>query len=97
MTIVIVLGSVIGLAVLGGIGLLIHRTRSDRPGRPVSAPAIVQLPPESRPQLSPAHKPAIEPPREIHVHVHVADATQAAAIIRQAIPGKAGDASTKEE
>jgi hypothetical protein len=53
-TIAVVLGCVIGLAVLGGIGWLVYRVRSgpvrsDRPGRPVAARQVSQLPPEVRP------------------------------------------------
>lgn len=93
-TVLIVLGSVIGLAVAGVVGLLVHRARQDRPGRPIAAPVMYQLPPEPRPRLEEPSKPAIEPSREIHVHIHVADATQAAAIIRTALPGPSGDAET---
>jgi hypothetical protein len=37
---------------------------------------------------------AIEPPREIHLHIHSTDPAGAAEIIRQAIPGHAGLAIT---
>jgi hypothetical protein len=40
---------------------------------------------------------AIEPPREVHLHFHTADPAEAAAIIRTALPGSAGDDSTEGE
>ena len=87
-TLAIVLGSVIGLAVLGGIGWLAYRarsglTRSDRPGRPIEARPVVQLPPVPRPDLSPPYKAAIEPGREIHLHFHGLTPEQIAAIVTQ--------------
>lgn len=43
-------------------------------------------------------RPAIEAPRnEVHLHFHTAELAEAAAIIRQAIPGTAGNAITEEE
>jgi len=81
-TIVIVIACVVGLAFLAGIGYLIWRARSDRPGRPVAARPVYQLPPESRPRLEESSKPAIEPPRETHLHFHVS-AAELAAIMRR--------------
>ena len=72
---------------LGVVALLVYRTRSDRPGQPIAARPVYQLPPESRPQLEESSKPAIEPPRELHLHFHVADPAEAAEIIRAALPG----------
>ena len=44
----------------------------------------------------PAAQPAaIEPPREVHLHFYTADPAEAAEIIRQAIPGQAGEAITE--
>jgi hypothetical protein len=102
-TIAIVLAAVIGLAVLGAAAVLVHRARSDRPGRPIPARVVSRVPPESRPQLEVSHisavrktsaqsRPAggeithpdyaaIEPPREIHVHLNVSP-DQLAAILR---------------
>jgi hypothetical protein len=37
----------------------------------------------------------IEPPREVHIHIHAADPAEPAEIIRQALPGPAGDAITE--
>jgi hypothetical protein len=95
-TIAVVLGSAITLAALGSAAWLVYRARQGRPGRPVLAPVVYEQPRE-RPVLLEASQPraAIEPPREIHIHIHGADATRAAAIIRQAIPGTAGDANTE--
>ena len=60
-----------------------------RPGRCTSYPV------RAAPGMSSEHKPAIEPPREIHLHFHVTDPAEAAEIIRQALPGTAGDAITE--
>lgn len=80
-TLAIVLGSLIVLAVLGGIAVLIYRARSDRPGRPIAAPVVSPLPPVSRPRLEEPSKPAIGPAREVHLHLNVS-ADQLAAIMR---------------
>ena len=86
-TIVIVTGCVIAVAVLGGIALLVYRARSaprrsERPGPAIGARPAYQLPPESRPQLEESHKPAaIGPGREVHYHFHVS-AAELAAIMR---------------
>jgi hypothetical protein len=38
---------------------------------------------------APAAQPlALEPPREVHIHIHAADPAEAAAIIRGALPGE---------
>ena len=50
-TILIVFGSLIGLAILGGLAWLVCRARQDSPGRPIAALPVYQLPPEVRPQL----------------------------------------------
>lgn len=55
-TIAVVLGAVTGLAVLGGIALLVYRARSgparsDRAGLPIRARPVYQLPPDPRPEL----------------------------------------------
>lgn len=80
-TIAIVLGSLLGLAVLAGIALLVHRARSDRPGRPIAARLMYPVPPAARPELEVPDKPAIEPARETHLHFHVS-AAELAAIMR---------------
>jgi hypothetical protein len=91
-TLLIIAAAVIGVAVLGGVAVLIYRTRSERPRRPIAAPAVSPLPPESRPQLEGSHKPAIEPPRnELHLHFHGMTPAEAAEAIRTAIPGTAGE------
>jgi hypothetical protein len=56
---VIVLGAVIGLAVLGGAALLVHRARSEGRRRPIAARPVYQLPPEQAPQLEESHKTAL--------------------------------------
>ena len=86
-TILVIVGVVVVLAVVSVVALLVYRTRQDRPGRPIAARSIVQLPPEVRPQLEESSKPAIEPPHELHLHFHVADPAEAAEIIRTALPG----------
>ena len=71
------------LAAAGGITWLVHRARQERPGRPICARPVYQLPPEPRPQLESSRKPAIEPGREIHLHFHGLTPDQIAAIITQ--------------
>lgn len=93
--ILVILGCAAGLTIVLCVAWAIWQARQDRPGRPIEARPVVQLPPEPRPQLEESHKPAIGPAREVHLHIHVADAAQAAAIIRTAIPGTAGDATTE--
>jgi hypothetical protein len=86
-TIAIILGSLIVLAVLGGIGWLVYRARQDRPGRPIAPPVVSQLPPAARPQLEGSDKPtAIEPTREVHLHLTVSP-DQLAAILRHHTEG----------
>ena len=85
-TIVIVFGCVIGLAVLGGLGWLVYRARSgtarsDRPGGPIAARPVYQLTPDPRPRLEETHKRPIEPPCEVHLHLNVTP-DQLAAIVR---------------
>jgi hypothetical protein len=80
-TIAIVLGSVTGLAVLAGIVFLAVRARSERPRAPIGARAVSQLPLRPKPQLSPDHKAAIGPAREVHLHLNVSP-DQLAAIVR---------------
>jgi hypothetical protein len=80
-TVLIIIGSVIVLAVAGGIGVLVYRARSDRPGQAIAARPVYQLPPETRPQLSEPSKPAIGPGREVHLHLNVSP-EQLAAIVR---------------
>jgi hypothetical protein len=82
-TIAIIIGSVIALAILGGIAWLVYRARSDRPGRAIAAPVVSQLPPAGRPALEGSHNPAIEPAREIHLHLHGLTPDQVAAIVTQ--------------
>jgi len=71
------------MVVTGGCALLAWRTRQDGPRRHTAARAIVQLPPGSRPQLSSAHRPAIGPGRELHIHLHGLTPEQLAAIVTQ--------------
>lgn len=63
------------------IALAAHRTRSDGPGRPSGPVWVSREPPVSRPQLEVPHKPAIEPAREVHLHLNVSP-DQLAAIVR---------------
>jgi hypothetical protein len=95
-TIAIITGVVIVLAVAGVVALLVYRTRQDRPGRPIAARPVYQVGPEMRPHLEGSYKTALEP-REIHLHFHTADPAEAAAIIRTAIPGPAGNATTERK
>jgi hypothetical protein len=84
-TIAIVLGSVTVLAVLGAVAWLVYRARQDRPGTPIAARLVSQLPSEPRPQLEVPHNRAIEPPRnELHLHFHGMSPDEAAEAIRRA-------------
>jgi hypothetical protein len=78
---VIVLGAVIGLAVLGGVALLVYRARSDRPQAASERVPRADVPSAQRPELSANHKPAIEPP-QLHLHIDGADPEVIAAIMR---------------
>jgi hypothetical protein len=93
-TITIVLGAVIGLAVLGAAAVLVHRARSEGRRRPVSARPVSRVPPGQHPQLEIPHKTAtpefrngvtelraIEPP-QLHLHIDGADPQVIAAIMR---------------
>lgn len=92
-SLLIIVGVVIVLAVAGVVALLVWRTRSERPGRPAAARPVYQLPPDPRPELEESHKPAaieprhenhfpaIGPGREVHYHFHVS-AAELAAIMR---------------
>lgn len=80
-TIAIVLGSTIGLAVLGGIAWLVYRARRNRPGRPSAARPVYQLPPRPGRAWRPPGRPVLEPGREIHLHLNVTP-DQLAAILR---------------
>ena len=80
-TILIVIGSVIGAAALGGIAFLVYRARQDRTERPITARPVYQLPPEPRPELPPPHEAAIGPGRELHIHLHGLTPEQVAAIL----------------
>jgi pimeloyl-ACP methyl ester carboxylesterase len=66
---------------IGGIALLVYRPRRDRPGRPIPAPAMYQLPPAAPQDLEDPQRPAIEPGREIHLHLNVSPG-QLAVILR---------------
>ena len=88
-TIAIVLGSVIGLAVLGAVAWLDlagapgppgpadHRTASEQ----LAARPVRELPAEPRAELPATASPAIEPGREVHLHLNVTP-DQLAAIMR---------------
>jgi hypothetical protein len=86
-TLLIVIGALIVLAVLGGTAWLVHRARSDRPGRPIAAPVMYPLPPGPRPRLEGSRKPAIGPGREVHLHLNVSP-DQLAAILRHYTEGE---------
>ena len=80
-TIAIILGALIGLAILGGVAWLVYRARSDRPARPIAARLMYPVPPAARPELEGSDKPAIGPAREVHLHLSVTP-DQLAAIMR---------------
>ena len=85
------------------IALAARRTRSERPGRPDGPAWVSREPPGVQPQLEVPHKPAIEPPQQLQAiehhhhgpefHIYGADGQEAAAaLIRKALSGQAGDA-----
>lgn len=80
-TIAIIAGSLIGLGVLGGLGVLACRARSDRPRAPIAARVVSPVPPAQRPQLEAPRRPAIGPGREVHLHLNVSP-EQLAAILK---------------
>lgn len=83
---VIALAVVVVLGVAGLAALLVHRTRQNRPGGPLSARVVSRLPPDPAPGLENPYKAAIEAPREIHLHFHGTSAEQAAEILRHCQP-----------
>ena len=81
--------SVAALAVAGGIALLVYRSRSDRPRRPIALRAVVQPPPVPRPQLEEPSKPAIHHHHGPEFHIYGTDGQDAAAaLIRKALTGE---------
>ncbi|HEY1321016.1 MAG TPA: hypothetical protein VGF32_12245 [Streptosporangiaceae bacterium] len=96
-TILVIIGSIIGLTVVVGAGVLVWRARSDRPGRPISPPVVSRIGAAAPSGLSEPYKPAlgapqplaIEPPRnELHLHFHGMDPAEVAEAIRQASDGR---------
>jgi hypothetical protein len=69
----LIVGAVVaGLAVLGGIAVLVHRVRHVGAGRPIAAPMVVQAPRDQPAPLEGSHsRPAIGPGREVHIHLNV--------------------------
>jgi hypothetical protein len=58
-----------------------RQARSDPPRRPIALQAMVQPPPDRRRQLEGSDKRALEPGRQIHLHLHGMSADQIAAVI----------------
>jgi hypothetical protein len=84
-TLVIVLGCVVGVAVLGGIAWLVYRARR-APGIGTRGSDLgLHAGPEIRHSVADLRRPAIEPPREVHLHFHGADPAEAAEVIRRAL------------
>jgi hypothetical protein len=84
-TILVIAGVLVGLVLVGGVGVLIYRARQvpESLSAPrIPAPAAYQVAAEVRPQLGGARVPAIEPPREIHYHLHGLTPDQLAAVMR---------------
>jgi hypothetical protein len=73
--------AVILLAAAGGITYLVHRARQDRSGRPIAGRPVYPVPPAGQPHLEELSKPALEPAREVHLHLNVSP-DQLAAIMR---------------
>ena len=87
LTILIVIGSTITLAVLGGIVWLVHQTRQDHPRQAISARPLYRLPPAVPPQLEASQPLAIQPPREIQLRLTLTP-DQLAAILRHSTEEK---------
>jgi hypothetical protein len=75
---------ILGLALAGGAAFVAYRVRQGRtsPVADVSLPR--QVPWRSAEPLSASQRPAIEAPREVHIHFHGVTAEDAAAIVRRA-------------
>lgn len=58
------------------------------PPRPIAAPNVYRPPPAEPPRLEAAQPLAIEPPREVHNHIHGATPEDLAAILRQISGGR---------
>ena len=86
-TILIITGVVIVVAAAVIAALLVHRTRSDRPRAVYSARPIPRAGAAEHPALEGSDKPAIEPGREYHLHIHGVSADELAAIIRNHTEG----------
>lgn len=72
-----------GLAAAAGIAWGVRRILQEAPRRPVSPGPVSQIPPGTRPRLEGSHNQAIEPPRELHLHLHGLAPGQLAAIVTQ--------------
>jgi hypothetical protein len=84
-TILIITGCIMTLAVLGSIAWIVHRARQDRPGRPIAVRPVYRLPSQPRPGLEASSRPALEPGRggqHLHLHLDGADPQVIAAIMR---------------
>ncbi|MGH3231637.1 MAG: hypothetical protein ACRDOA_24160 [Streptosporangiaceae bacterium] len=77
----VIVAAVTGVAVLAGIAWLVRQARQDRPGAPIAARSVVRYPPGIRTARADSSRPAIEPPREVHLHLNVTPG-QLAAIMR---------------
>ena len=97
----VVITAVCGLALAAlfyAVLWLRHRVRHPETlaGRQVVRAEVIGEAASPQAVPGPAGQPAaIEPPREIHLHFHAAEPDEAAAIIRTAITGPAGDAITE--
>ena len=81
--IAIVLGCTVAVAVAGCIGWVVWQLRQDRQGGAIARPPVYQLPPKSVSALTDSRAPAIEPPREVHLHFHGTDPADVAALIHR--------------
>jgi hypothetical protein len=81
---VLIAGAVIlGLALAGGAAYGAHRVRQGRRSAPLR---VRQVPPvtwRAAQAVQEPRRPAIEAPREVHLHFHGADAEQVAEVLRQ--------------
>jgi hypothetical protein len=86
--VIIILGRTVALAVLGGVAVLILRTRQDHAGAPIAGRVVSPAP---RPQATPlAASQPVPPVIEHHyhgpsIHIHGDGQDAAAAVIRKAL------------
>jgi hypothetical protein len=70
-----------GLGAVGGTAYAVYRVRHPRPVQGPPAPRAGQVPWRRAEPLPAPRRPAVEPPREVHLHFHGVTAEDVAAIL----------------